>query len=92
MDPIVHRCACTVGSKLAVKPVPPSLPRRQCDADEADWNIVKRGWEAHVLGEASHTFKDAATAIKTLRVGRRLLGGGNEFSGRMGAVWVVLCD
>lgn len=37
------------------------------DRYEADWNIVKRGWEAHVLGEAPHTFKDAATAIKTLR-------------------------
>jgi hypothetical protein len=38
-------------------------------ADEADWNIVKKGWEAHVLGEAPHYFKDATTAVKTLRVG-----------------------
>lgn len=37
------------------------------DRYEADWNIVKRGWEAHVLGEAPHTFTDAGTAIKTLR-------------------------
>lgn len=37
-------------------------------ADEADWNIVKKGWEAHVLGEAPHYFKDALTAVKTLRV------------------------
>ena len=37
------------------------------DRYEADWNIVKRGWDAHVLGEAPHKFKDAGTAIKTLR-------------------------
>ena len=37
------------------------------DRYEADWNIVKRGWDAHVLGEAPHKFKDAETAIKTLR-------------------------
>jgi hypothetical protein len=38
-------------------------------ADEADWNIVKKGYYAHVLGEAPNTFKDAHTAVKTLRVG-----------------------
>ena len=37
------------------------------DRYEADWNIVKRGWEAHVLGEAENKFTDAGTAIKTLR-------------------------
>jgi 2,3-bisphosphoglycerate-independent phosphoglycerate mutase len=37
------------------------------DRYEADWNIVKKGWEAHVLGEAPHYFKDALTAVKTLR-------------------------
>lgn len=37
------------------------------DRYEADWNIVKRGWEAHVLGTAPHYFPDAATAVKTLR-------------------------
>lgn len=37
------------------------------DRYEADWNIVKRGWDAHVLGEAPHKFTDAYTAIKTLR-------------------------
>ena len=30
--------------------------------------MVERGWKAHVLGKADHTFKDAGTAIKTLRV------------------------
>jgi hypothetical protein len=47
------------------------MPDRSCShsaADEADWNIVKKGWDAHVLGEAPHYFKDAATAVKTLRV------------------------
>ena len=37
------------------------------DRYEADWNIVKRGWDAHVLGVAPHTFEDAHTAVKTLR-------------------------
>ncbi len=42
--------------------------RSPFSALQADWNIVKRGWEAHVLGKAPNTFKDAVTAIKTLRV------------------------
>jgi len=37
------------------------------DRYEADWSIVKRGWEAHVLGQAPHKFTDALTAVKTLR-------------------------
>ena len=37
------------------------------DRYEADWKIVERGWKAHVLGEAPHTFKDAKTAVQTLR-------------------------
>lgn len=37
------------------------------DRYEADWKIVERGWRAHVLGEADHTFTDAGTALKTLR-------------------------
>jgi hypothetical protein len=40
---------------------------------QADWSIVKRGWDAHVLGKAPHTFKDALTAVKTLRVSDYLL-------------------
>jgi hypothetical protein len=35
---------------------------------QADWDMVKRGWDAHVLGVAPHSFKDALTAVKTLRV------------------------
>ena len=35
---------------------------------QADWRIVERGWQAHVLGEADHTFTDALTAVTTLRV------------------------
>jgi len=34
------------------------------DRYEADWNIVKRGWEAHVLGNA-RAFRSAEEAIKT---------------------------
>lgn len=37
------------------------------DRYESDWNIVERGWKAHVLGEAPNKFKDALTAVKTLR-------------------------
>ena len=36
------------------------------DRYEADWNIVKRGWEAHVLGEA-RGFRSAHEAIETFR-------------------------
>ena len=36
------------------------------DRYEADWNIVKRGWEAHVLGEAER-FSSAETAIQAFR-------------------------
>lgn len=37
-------------------------------AAQADWDIVKRGWQAHVLGKAPHTFTDPVQAVKTLRV------------------------
>ena len=37
------------------------------DRYEADWAMVKRGWDAHVLGKADHTFADPATAITELR-------------------------
>jgi len=37
------------------------------DRYEADWNIVKKGWDAHVLGKAPNKFTDAVTAVKTLR-------------------------
>jgi len=36
------------------------------DRYEADWNIVKRGWDAHVLGKA-RPFKSAAEAVETFR-------------------------
>lgn len=39
------------------------------DRYEADWSIVERGWKAHVLGQAPHTFTDATAAIETLRKG-----------------------
>jgi hypothetical protein len=35
---------------------------------QADWNIVKKGWFAHVLGEAEHKFKDVTAGLKELRV------------------------
>lgn len=36
------------------------------DRYEADWDIVKRGWEAHVLGKGE-TFSSAEKAIKSFR-------------------------
>jgi len=32
-----------------------------------DWGVVKRGWDAQVLGEAPYKFTNALEAIKTLR-------------------------
>lgn len=37
------------------------------DRYEADWEMVKRGWHAHVLGKAPHYFEDAVEAVRTLR-------------------------
>ncbi|KGN53968.1 2,3-bisphosphoglycerate-independent phosphoglycerate mutase [Cucumis sativus] len=37
------------------------------DRYENDWEVVKRGWDAQVLGEAPHKFKSALEAVKTLR-------------------------
>ncbi len=37
------------------------------DRYEADWDIVKRGWEAHVLGEARYKFHSASEAICRIR-------------------------
>jgi 2,3-bisphosphoglycerate-independent phosphoglycerate mutase len=37
------------------------------DRYENDWGVVKRGWDAQVLGEAPHKFKSAIEAVKTLR-------------------------
>lgn len=37
------------------------------DRYEADWSMVKRGWDAHVLGVAPNHFKSALEAVKTLR-------------------------
>ncbi|CAK7343440.1 unnamed protein product [Dovyalis caffra] len=37
------------------------------DRYENDWNVVKRGWDAQVLGEAPYKFKSALEAVKKLR-------------------------
>lgn len=37
------------------------------DRYENDWDVVKRGWDAQVLGEAPHKFKSAIEAVKKLR-------------------------
>lgn len=38
------------------------------DRYEADWSMVQRGWETHVLGEAPKTFSSAHEAIDSLRL------------------------
>ncbi|KAE8702940.1 2,3-bisphosphoglycerate-independent phosphoglycerate mutase [Hibiscus syriacus] len=37
------------------------------DRYENDWNVVKRGWDAQVIGEALHKFTSAVEAVKKLR-------------------------
>ncbi|XP_047333071.1 2,3-bisphosphoglycerate-independent phosphoglycerate mutase-like [Impatiens glandulifera] len=37
------------------------------DRYENDWNVVKRGWDAQILGEAPHKFTKAIEAVKKLR-------------------------
>ncbi|GIM16917.1 hypothetical protein Vretimale_19489, partial [Volvox reticuliferus] len=37
------------------------------DRYQSDWSVVKRGWDAHVLGQAPHKFTDPLTAIIKLR-------------------------
>ena len=34
----------------------------------SDWAIVKRGWEAHVLGQAPNRFRDAVAGVRGLQV------------------------
>ena len=45
-----------------------SQSRLEClCALQSDWNVVKRGWEAHVLGEAPNRFQDPVEALKALK-------------------------
>ncbi|MCO5600826.1 hypothetical protein L7F22_054942 [Adiantum nelumboides] len=37
------------------------------DRYENDWNVVKRGWDAQVLGDAPHKFKSALEALTQLK-------------------------
>ncbi|XP_072997963.1 2,3-bisphosphoglycerate-independent phosphoglycerate mutase-like isoform X2 [Typha latifolia] len=37
------------------------------DRYENDWEVVKRGWDAQVLGEAPYKFRSALEAVKKLR-------------------------
>ncbi|KAK1313459.1 hypothetical protein QJS10_CPA06g02418 [Acorus calamus] len=37
------------------------------DRYENDWGVVKRGWDAQVLGQAPHKFQNAVEAVKKLR-------------------------
>jgi len=44
--------------------------RGRCASVQSDWNVVKRGYYAHVLGEADNKFADPVEALKTLKVTR----------------------
>ena len=44
------------------------------DRYEADWGIVQRGWEAHVLGEAPNKFKSGLEAVTELRKAEGAVG------------------
>ncbi|RWR79108.1 2,3-bisphosphoglycerate-independent phosphoglycerate mutase [Cinnamomum micranthum f. kanehirae] len=37
------------------------------DRYENDWGVIKRGWDAHVLGEAPYKFRSGLEAVKRLR-------------------------
>merc|ERR1719237_1163664 len=37
------------------------------DRYENDWGVVKRGWDAQVLGEAPYKFRSGLEAVKKLR-------------------------
>lgn len=37
------------------------------DRYENDWDVVKRGWDAHILGEAPYKFRNGFKAVKKLR-------------------------
>ena len=37
------------------------------DRYEADWSVVERGWQAHVLGEAPNRYQSASEAIRKIR-------------------------
>jgi 2,3-bisphosphoglycerate-independent phosphoglycerate mutase len=37
------------------------------DRYEADWTVVERGWQAHVLGEAPNRHRSASEAIRAIR-------------------------
>lgn len=55
------------------------------DRYESDWQIVKRGWEAHVLGEASNRFVDPVEGVRTLQA-----KGGEFVSDQFIEPWVVV--
>eukprot|EP00887_Chlorella_sp_A99_P002974 scaffold24.g2974.t1 len=52
------------------------------DRYESDWSVVQRGYYAHVLGEAEHSFTDPVEAVRTLKRG-------NTVSDQYMESWVV---
>ena len=44
-----------------------AVPATRAARAQADWSIVERGYQAHILGEAPNTYTDAVEAIQDLR-------------------------
>ena len=42
---------------------------------QSDWNVVRRGYYAHFLGEAEHNFADPVAGVQQLMVGGHRVGG-----------------
>jgi 2,3-bisphosphoglycerate-independent phosphoglycerate mutase len=57
---VVFKHQCSLSSNLAYSFV-------VFNTFQNDWDVVKRGWDAQVLGEAPYKFKSALEAVKTLR-------------------------
>lgn len=56
--------------------MPPTLPAHPpVPTDESDWRMVERGYNAHVLGEAPHSFTDPVEAVRTLKKDNTVSGG-----------------
>lgn len=66
LTPIATSRACALGAPAPKHP-PPLL--------QSDWRVVQRGYYAHVLGEAPHTFEDPVEAVRALKKDNSVSGG-----------------
>jgi 2,3-bisphosphoglycerate-independent phosphoglycerate mutase len=52
---------------VPLQPEVPDLSELNCVSMQNDWNVVKNGWDAQVLGEAPHRFTSCLEALKKLK-------------------------